>query len=186
MAASLQGKDPVMASATPSVEIISHEIAPKEKEKGGFRELEAWETWKEPPVLSSPRQAPPKLAGPQRVPRELRKKSMTPAERNCNCKGGHQLIEGAVPAPPGLQAEGQDGEWEVKVSKENRQDGRVEIKEGAASKRVVENEIANLGESLKGLQSRGRDPKHHYTGMRSKQGPDEREEGDAGWQPSGV
>ena len=26
----------------------------------------------------------------------------------------------------------------------------------------------------------------HCPGMRSKQGPDEREEGDAGWQPSGV
>ena len=93
--------------------------------KGGFRALEAWDTWEEPPlaeharVLSSLRQAPPKHAGPQRVPRELRKKFITCADMNCNCKGGHQRIEGEVLAPPGLQAKGQDGEWEAKVSKKN-------------------------------------------------------------------
>ena len=56
MTASLEGKDSVVASATPAVEIISHEIAPKveEKEDSG-----------------------PKHAGPQRVPREMRKKFMT-------------------------------------------------------------------------------------------------------------
>ena len=69
----------------------------------------------------------------------------------------------------------------------------VEMKEGAASKRGVEYEIAtgelisNLGgEQESGRQSRGRDPEHHCPGMRSKQGLDEREEGGAGWQPSGV
>ena len=58
--------------------------------KGGFRALEAWETWEEPPlveharVLSSLREAPPKHAGPQRVLRELRKKFKTCADVNCN------------------------------------------------------------------------------------------------------
>ena len=62
-----------------------------------------------------------------------------------------------------------------------------EIKEGAASKRRVEYEIAtwalipNLGgEEVSGRQSRGRDPEHHCPGMGSKQGPHKREEGDAG------
>ena len=34
-----------------------------------------------------------------------------------HCKGGHQQVEGEVLAPPALQAKGQDGEWEVQVSK---------------------------------------------------------------------
>ena len=41
--ASLDGKNPVMASATLAVEIILHEIAPKVEEKRGFRALEAQE-----------------------------------------------------------------------------------------------------------------------------------------------
>ena len=87
-------------------------------------------------VLSSLREAPPKHAGPQRVPRELRRKFMTWADMNGNCKGGHQQVEGEILAHPGLQAEGQDGEREVKVitrnqksqksrGSENRQDGRL-------------------------------------------------------------
>ena len=60
----------------------------------------------------------------------------------------------------------------------------VEIKEGAASKRGVEYEIATRDsefgrEEVSGRQSRGRDPEHHCPRMRSKQGLDEREEGDA-------
>ena len=70
----------------------------------------------------------------------------------------------------------------------------VETKDGAASKRGVEYEIAtgklipNLKKKkeISNRQSSGRDPEHHCPGMRSKQGPDEREESDAGWQPSGV
>ena len=63
----------------------------------------------------------------------------------------------------------------------------VEIKEGAASKRIdcdlgTHSELGR--EEVSGRPSRGRDPEHHCPGMRSKQGPDEREEGDAGWQPS--
>ena len=56
----------------------------------------------------------------------------------------------------------------------------VETKEGAASKRSVGREEVTL------RQSRWRDRGHHCPGMRSKQGLDEREEGDAVWQPSGV
>ena len=103
---------------------------PKGGGKGGFRALEAWETSEEPPlveharVLSSLREAPPKHAGPQRVPRELRKKFMTCADMNCNCNGGHQQREGEVPAPPGLQSKGQDGEPEVKVSKKRQKSRR--------------------------------------------------------------
>ena len=51
---------------------------PKGGGKEGFRVLEAWETWEEPPlveharVLSSLPKAPPKHTGPQRVPQELK------------------------------------------------------------------------------------------------------------------
>ena len=41
------------------------------------------------------------------------------------------------------------------------------------------NSIPTWGEEVSGRQSRVRDPEHHCPGMR-------REEGDAGWQPSGV
>ena len=56
---------------------------PKVEENGGFRALDAWETWEEPPLVEHARVlsllpgAPPKHAGPQRVPPELRKKSTT-------------------------------------------------------------------------------------------------------------
>ena len=132
--ASLEGKDPGTASATLAVEIILHEIAPKGGGKGGIRALEAWETWEEPPlveharVLSSLREA---RAGPQRVSRELRKKFMTCADINCNCKDGHQQAGGEVSAPPGLQANGQDGEWEVKVSKKNQKSQKQRKREQA-------------------------------------------------------
>ena len=45
---------------------------------------------------------------------------MTCADMSCNCKDGHQQVGGEVSAPPGLQANGQDGGWEVKVSKKNQ------------------------------------------------------------------
>ena len=45
---------------------------------------------------------------------------MTCAVMNCTWKDGHQQAGGEVSAPPGLQANGQDGEWEVKVSKKNQ------------------------------------------------------------------
>ena len=54
----------------------------------------------------TPREAPPKHAGP----RELGNTFLTWTDMNCNCKGGHQQVEGESLAPPGLQARGQDGE----------------------------------------------------------------------------
>ena len=80
--------------------------------KGRFRALEAQETWEEKPlverarVLSSPREAPPEHAGLQRVPRDLRKKFMTCADMNCNCKGGHQQKAGEVPPPQDYKQKG--------------------------------------------------------------------------------
>ena len=63
----------------------------------------------------------------------------------------------------------------------------VEIKEGATSKRSVEYEIAtgefipNLGEKkFQAVSQDFVDAEHHCRGTRSKQGSDEREEGDAG------
>ena len=54
----------------------------------------------------TPREPPPKHAGP----RELRNRFLTWADMNCNCKGGHQQVEGESLVPPGLQARGEDGE----------------------------------------------------------------------------
>ena len=53
------------------------------------------------------------------------------ADVNCNCKGGHPQIEGEVLAPPGLHAKGQDGEWEMKVSKKNQKSQKQRKREQA-------------------------------------------------------
>ena len=45
---------------------------------------------------------------------------MTCADMGCNCKDGHQQAGGEVSAPPRQQANGKDGEWEVKVSRKNQ------------------------------------------------------------------
>ena len=59
----------------------------------------------------------------------------------------------------------------------------VEVKEGAASKSGVEYGIANLEEKkFSGRQSRGRDPEHHWPGMRSKQGLMSLKKVTRGWQ----
>ena len=108
--ASQEGTDPVMVY-TCSAEHFARDCA-KCGGKGGFRAQVNWETWEEPPqveharVLPLPREPPPKHAGP----RELRNRFLTWADMNCNCKGGHQQVEGESLAPPGLQARGQDGE----------------------------------------------------------------------------
>ena len=52
------------------------------------------------------------------MPRELRKKFTTGKDMSCNRKDGHQQAGGEVSAPPRLQANGQDGEREVKDSPE--------------------------------------------------------------------
>ena len=57
---------------------------------------------------------------------------MTWADVNCNCKGGHQQAAGEVLAPPGLQAKGQDEEWEVMVSMKNqKRTGRTDTSTGS-------------------------------------------------------
>ena len=107
---------------------------PKRRGKEGFRALEAEETWEEPLLVEHARVLSPLReahAGPQRVPRELRKKFMTGADISCNCKDGHQPAGDEVSAPPGLEANGQDGEWEVKVSKKNQKSQKHSEREQA-------------------------------------------------------
>ena len=56
---------------------------------------------------------------------------MTCADMNCNCKDAHQQAGGEVSAPPGLQANGQEGEWEVKASKKNQKSQKQRKREQA-------------------------------------------------------
>ena len=48
-------KDPVVASTTLAVEIMSHEIAPKVEEKEDSGHWKPWEAWEEPPLVEHAR-----------------------------------------------------------------------------------------------------------------------------------